>query len=139
MPIRNYTTKISVAQTVGEIQEILAKYGASKIMLDYESGKPVAITFQISTEMGSQGVRMRVNVPGCMEAIKESGGKADMAQAERVAWRNRKDWVDTQLGMVAEKQATMAQIFLPYILGKNDQEVYELFRAKQLLLPEGQG
>ena len=38
MPIKNYTTKVPAAQTVGEIQELLASHGARKVMMDYGDG-----------------------------------------------------------------------------------------------------
>lgn len=37
MAIKNYTTKISAAQTVGEIQEILAIHGAKRVMEEFEA------------------------------------------------------------------------------------------------------
>lgn len=39
MPIKNYTTKVPAAKTVGEIQAILARHCASRIMLDYDDGR----------------------------------------------------------------------------------------------------
>ena len=43
MPIKNYTTKEDVYQSLGEIQGALAKNGARKIMIDYdEKGNPVS-------------------------------------------------------------------------------------------------
>lgn len=57
MPIKNYTTKVDVYQTLGEIQGALAKNGARKIMIDYdEKGNPVGATFGINTPQGSLGL-----------------------------------------------------------------------------------
>lgn len=36
MLIKNYTTKVDVYQSLGEIQGALAKNGARKIMIDYD-------------------------------------------------------------------------------------------------------
>ena len=35
MAIKNYTTTINVNKTIGEIQELLSKHGATAIMTEY--------------------------------------------------------------------------------------------------------
>lgn len=47
--IKNYTTKVDVYTSIGEIQAALARSGASKIMIEYDTGKAVAISFCINT------------------------------------------------------------------------------------------
>lgn len=37
MSILNYTTKVDVYKTIGEIQSVLVKHGARKIMQDYDA------------------------------------------------------------------------------------------------------
>ena len=44
MAIKNYTTKVDVYTSIGEIQGALARHGATKIMIDYDNGLPVAIS-----------------------------------------------------------------------------------------------
>lgn len=39
MAIKNYTTKVDVYTSIGEIQGALARHGATKIMIDYDNGK----------------------------------------------------------------------------------------------------
>lgn len=56
MPIKNYTTKIDIYTSLGEIQGALAKAGAQKIMVDYVDGKPTDVTFALYRELfGLQG------------------------------------------------------------------------------------
>lgn len=38
MAIKNYTTTINVNKTIGEIQELLSKHGATAIMTEYSNG-----------------------------------------------------------------------------------------------------
>jgi hypothetical protein len=73
MPILNYTTKISAAKTVCEIQAILAKHGASKVMIDYERGAPTAISFQIDTAYGKQGIKLPANAGGALLSMRGDG------------------------------------------------------------------
>ena len=48
MAIKNYTSGVDIYTSLGEIQGALARAGATKIMVDYESGKPTAVTFAIA-------------------------------------------------------------------------------------------
>lgn len=53
MPIMNYTTKVDVFATLGEIQGQLVKHGAKKIMQDYDNdGHITALSFLIDTPNG---------------------------------------------------------------------------------------
>lgn len=53
MPILNYTTKVDVFTTLGEIQAQLVKHGARKIMQDYDdSGHITSLSFLIDTPDG---------------------------------------------------------------------------------------
>lgn len=40
---------------------------------------------------------------------------ASKAQSRRAAWRIIKNWVEAQLAIIDAGQATMAQVFLPYV------------------------
>ena len=55
MAIKNYTSGVDIYTSLGEIQGALARAGATKIMVDYESGKPTAVTFAIETVAGTMG------------------------------------------------------------------------------------
>lgn len=57
MAIKNYTTKVDVYTSIGEIQGALARHGATKIMIDYDNGKPQAIAFGIDTPADAPGMR----------------------------------------------------------------------------------
>ena len=139
MPILNYTTKISAAKTVGEIQEILAKHGASKIMIDYDNGTPVAVSFQIMTPYGVQACRLPANAAGATKAMREDGVKADDAQGCRVAWRICKDWIEAQMAFIKARQAELSQVFLPYTVNHDGATVYELYQQQRLMLTDAEG
>ena len=63
MPIMNYTTKVDVFATLGEIQGQLVKHGAKKIMQDYDNdGHITALSFLIDTPNGPRGIRLPANV-----------------------------------------------------------------------------
>ena len=54
----------------------------------------------------------------------------------RVAWRITKNWVEAQMAFIEAKQAELSQVFLPYIVNRDNLTVYELFQQKQLLIPK---
>ena len=117
MPIKNYTTKVPAVQTVGEIQGLLAAHGVHKVMMDYsDSGKVEAVTFGLMLNGTMARFRIDAKPDGVSAVMKKDGIKSDGAQAERIAWRNVKDWIAAQLALVETEQATMEQVFLPYLL-----------------------
>ena len=99
MAIKNYTSGVDIYTSLGEIQGALARAGATKIMVDYESGKPTAVTFAIETVAGTRGFRLPAAVDGTLRVFAAQKIKADRAQAERTAWRNIRDWVLAQLAL----------------------------------------
>ncbi len=137
MPILNYTTKVDIYSTIGQIQGILVKHGAKRIVQDYEGEKIVALCFAIDTPIGERGVRLPSNVSAVYTVLQRQKVKCDYAQAERVAWRIIKDWVEAQMAILESEMVHIDQIFLPYMMNDEGQTIYELFQQKQLLLTEG--
>lgn len=138
MPLLNYTTSISSFKTVAEIQQILVKHGAKKIMQDYdENGSLSAVCFLITTPIGEHGVRLPANIDAVDRVLQKQKVRGGREQAERVAWRIVKDWVEAQMAILESQMVTIDQIFLPYMMNTDGQTVYELFQSKQLLLGEG--
>lgn len=135
MPIKNYTTKIPAAQTVGEIQGILASHGARKMMMDYaENGRVEAVSFAIETPVGMKGFTLPARVSAVAATLAKQKVKCDYETAERVAWRIVKDWVDAQMAFLESEQASMDELFLPYMCDGHGNTLYQVFANN--LLPE---
>lgn len=138
MPILNYTTQIRALKTVGEIQQILAKGGAKQILIDFESGQPSSIKFQIDIQGQPIFYQLPCNTQGVYKSLCRSKAAArlkTMEQARRVAWRIIKDWIEAQMAIVEAGQAELAEVFLPYAMVSGGQTVYHVFlNQKQLLL-----
>ena len=124
MAIKNYTTKVDVYTSIGEIQGALARHGATKIMIDYDNGKP-------------RGFRLPAAVDGTLRVFAAQKIKADREQAEMTAWRNVRDWVLAQMALIESCDVPMQQIFLPYMADDRGRTVYELYAAGQLALGDG--
>lgn len=137
MAIKNYTTKIDCYQSIGEIQGVLAKNGARKIMIDYDNtGLPVGIAFAIQTQQQMQAFILPANIDGVMSVFKKQNLKADIEQAKRTAWRNVRDWIMAQMAFIESGNVQMDEIFLPY-LSDGKKTLYQAYKSGQLLLGDG--
>ena len=135
MPLLNYTTKVNVYTTLGEIQAQLVKHGARKIMQDYdEAGNITALTFCIDTPTGIRGIRLPANTEAVHTVLTRQKVKCDREQAERVAWRIVKDWVEAQMAILESEMVQMDQIFLPYMVNNQGQTFFDAYRNNQLRL-----
>ncbi|NCB52211.1 MAG: hypothetical protein EOM54_10060 [Clostridia bacterium] len=137
MPIKNYTTKVDVCTSLGEIQGALARNGATKIMVDYEDGKPTAISFALMGPRGKQGFSLPAAVEGTLRVFQKQKVKADREQAEMTAWRNVRDWVLAQMALVESCDVPVGQVFLPYLADKQGRTLYEVYTSGQLKLGSG--
>jgi hypothetical protein len=147
MPILNYTTSIEAIKTAGEIQGILAMKGARQISIDYDtdgSGLPISISFMILLFEQPVYFRLPINVDGVFESMTKYGSKVPprlqtREQAQRVAWRILKDWVEAQMALVEAKQAQIAEVFLSYAVDNSGRTFFEVFaESKQKLLTAGE-
>lgn len=135
MPLLNYTTKVDVYTTLGAIQGQLVKHGAKKIMQDYdEDGRIAALTFLIETPVGIRGIRLPANVDKVHAVLHRQKVKCDREQAERVAWRIVKDWVEAQMAILESEMVQLDEIFLPYMVNNSGQTFFQAYRDNQLLL-----
>lgn len=70
MAIKNYTTTINVNKTIGEIQELLSKHGATAIMTEYSNGNVTGLSFKIMTSRGELGIRLPSNTDRVLQVLK---------------------------------------------------------------------
>lgn len=138
MPIKNYTTKIDVYTSLGEIQGALASHGARKVMIDYDAaGKPSGVMFGIETPIGPQVFNLPASIEGVVKVLEKQKVKADREQAERIAWRNVRDWVMAQMAFIEAGNVQMDEVFLPYLTDKSGQTLFQAYQSGQLLLGSG--
>ena len=138
MPLLNYTTKVDVFTTLGAIQGQLVKHGAKKIMQDYDDdGHISALSFLVETPTGPRGIRLPANVDAVHAVLIRQRIKCDREQAERVAWRIVKDWVEAQMAILESEMVQMDEIFLPYMVNGSGQTLFQAYRNNQLMLEGG--
>ncbi len=125
MKMRNYTTQVPWSRTVFEIEQLLTKYGATKLMKHYHGdGRIEALFFEIN----GMAYRLPSNSSRCAELLQKEYPKrkkqAIEEQAERIVWRVIKDWIDAQLSLIHIGQVELQEIFLPYATDGN-QTLYQ--------------
>ena len=136
MAIKNYSSKVDVYTSLGEIQGALAKGGARKIMIDYdETGDPIGLTFGLLVEGQILGFQLPANIDGVLAAFKREKIKVDREQAKRTAWRNIRDWVLAQMAFVEAGNVQADEVFLPYLTDGRGTTLYTAIRSGQLALP----
>lgn len=136
MAIKNYSSKVDVYTSLGEIQGALAKGGARKIMIDYdETGDPIGLTFGLLVEGQILGFQLPANIDGVLAALKREKIKVDRERAKRTAWRNIRDWVLAQMAFVEAGNVQADEVFLPYLTDGRGTTLYTAFRSGQLALP----
>lgn len=135
MPILNYTTKVDVYTTIGIIQSCLVKHGAKKILQEYdEENRLVSLSFIVNTQAGPRTIRLPANVDAVHNVLHKQKVKCDRAQAERVAWRIIKDWVEAQMAILESEMVQLDEIFLPYMINDRGQTLFEAYCSNQLML-----
>ena len=126
------TTKIPPEDTVAQIQKILGKYGAGKILTEYERGEVSGLSFIVDIS----GHSVPFTLPCRWKSIHEvllnrikkyhSGTEERItAQAKRVAWRQILRWVEAQMALVQTDMVKIQEVFLPYMRVNKGQTLYE--------------
>lgn len=140
MAILNYTTTIDAFKTVSEIEYILMKHKAKSIMKEFDGERIIGLSFLIETGNNQVPIKMPVKVDECLAVLhkeKKNGAKSvkdTRDQAERVAWRILKDWVEAQMALLDIEMVRMEEIFMPYIVDNTGKTLFEKLKEKQFLL-----
>ena len=135
----NYTTQIDSFKTISEIQQLLARSGASAVMTDYDqNGYIIALSFKIRLGDSDIAFRLPTDWRPVYEVLSRDSSVPKklktQEQALRVAWRITKDWVEAQCAFIETTMVTTAQVFLPYAVTSNGQSLYEYIGGNTSLL-----
>ena len=85
--------------------------------------------------MVASGTCCRVNYDAVFEiltndGIKKRDAEGRMEQAQRVAWRILKDWIESQIALMESGMVCMEEVFLPYMLA-GDRTVYDALVSQE--------
>lgn len=121
--LKNYTSSVPVANTVAQIEQVLAKSHVTNIQKDYSNGRLTALCFRGVLPNGrSVNIRLPANSKAVYDVLLKQVKKPNKStyarvaeQAERTAWRLMKDWIEVQISLIEMQQADFVQVFLPYV------------------------
>lgn len=138
----NYTTSIPATRTAAEIMEILAKHGATAVIVDYDGlGSAEALSFEIKGPGGIiVPIRLPVNWKAVLCVFESQGLKGEYcnrSQATRTAWRIVKVWIEAQMAILQTGMVRMEEIFLPYLVTGGGKTLYQAIAESQFQLPQG--
>ena len=142
MAILNYTTTVDSFKTVSEIEKILVMHNVKSIVKTYEGEAITGLSFLIDTGDNRIPVKMPVKTKECLKILQEEKKngtkniKATPEQAERVAWRILKDWLEAQMALCDIHMVSLPEIFLPYIQITESETIYDRLEKKNFLLEE---
>jgi hypothetical protein len=63
-------------------------------------------------------------------------GEGWRQQAERIAWRICKTWLEAQITLINLEQAKLEEVFLPYLVMPSNKTLFEKMEHNQFLLPD---
>ena len=124
------STKKDPEQTIAEIQLLLKKFGVRDVLINYnEQGEAEALSFTIQHGDVKIPFRLPVNHRPIWELAKRGKTKyiKDELQARRVAWRQIYRWIQAQIALIETQMVTVEEVFLPYMLLKDNKTVYKAF------------
>jgi hypothetical protein len=155
-PLLNYTTEVPAGRSIAEITQILQEGGAQAIVLENAPDHTVSsVSFLMTTTFGRIPFKLPVNVPAVMATLNDEIRTEDAiankrsryrrklprnllnnrAQAERVAWRIAKDWLEAQLALAQIGSAKFEQIMLPFADMKGKSFYQRMIERGSLALP----
>jgi hypothetical protein len=140
MPLLNYTTSVSVDNTVGEIQTCLAAHGATAMLCEYDDkGNVIALSFKLSAGQQDLAFRLPSDWRPVLTLLerdrKVPRSFRTQAQALRISWRIVNAWVEAQMASVDTKMVTREQGFLPSVIMPDGRTLYARVRDARFVLP----
>lgn len=149
MNIKNYTSGISVENTIARIESKLSAAGANGIMKLYNHKQKItSMVFRIDLGNGQcWHIKVPAKVEACFDAMwkqhclhhsrpREETKARIYEQAERTAWKLVQDWIEVQVSLIVMKQAEFLEVFMPYIWDGKETYFEQIQRGGYKALPE---
>jgi len=145
MPLLDYTTSVAVSRTVAQVQAKLVEHGARAVMMEYDDqGRIRALAFKVKTPNGELPIRLSIDAAATLKVLQRQHYNGEIParyaseeHAYRVAWHIIKDWVEAQMSLLETEMVKMEEIFLPYVITRSGQTLYQVMAEKHFLLGPG--
>lgn len=119
-PLKNYTTEVPAATSIGRIEDLLVRAGALNINKTYANGRVEALSFIL--QIGDEQIpfRLPAKIDKVALWLRKRSPKAKeetiQTQAARITWKQLQEWVHLQLSMVEIDQLEKMEVFMPFLL-----------------------
>jgi hypothetical protein len=146
MPLLDYTTSVPVSKTVAQVQAKLVEHGARAVMMEYDDqGRIRALAFKVKTPNGELPIRLPIDAAATLRVLERQHYNGEIParyaseeHAYRVAWRIVKDWVEAQMSLLETEMVKIEEVFLPYVITRGGQTLYQVMAEKHFLLGSGE-
>lgn len=143
------TTQVEDVKTVAEVQHLLARRGATSVMVEYKQGRVEGLAFRLTVGQADVPFRLPCRWSSVETLLRKAGrrpkrrGDTMEAWARRIAWRQILRWVEAQLALIETGMVKPEEVFLPYaIVGDGDsaRTIFQLMEEQQFkALPAPKG
>src|SRR5712671_3911822 len=141
MPIKNYTTTVPANRSITKIQDDLVKHGVTRVLYKYEQGTGRIEALQFLLRIKNQDVAFSLPVHWRkFQRVLELQQVRRWDEEEyvyRVAWRNIRDGVMSQLALYETEIVDMGQVFLPFATEAKGQTLHEKMVEGRFFLGNG--
>lgn len=151
--IKYQDTKVQAIDSASKIAGIVMRYGGTRFeqRWDPETGELVGLRFAIRTDEGDVPVRLAAQTDSVVDILKSHAGprsrKTDSdyrAQAQRIAWRQLKDFIEQALLAVETGLFNLVSAFMAHVEVWDDEHdetvtVAELMGRRGQLMGDDRG
>jgi hypothetical protein len=126
--LANYTTSVQTSKSISEIYDMLGAVGASAVTTEFELGEPAGISFRVQRNERVVSFRMPCDWRATLRVMERQKMPTRFKRgdhARRVSWRILRDWMRAQLALLEIENASVEQLFLPYVVTSTGETFYE--------------
>lgn len=127
MALKNTYTKLAAGRHIQMAQDALVKAGAVGIQTVLEEGRYVGLAFTIEIGGTLAQFKLPLNWRKFQQVLEKEGNKRAKEDdyCYRVAWACLTDWIEAQMAFIESENVSLPQVFLPYIVTKSGQTLFE--------------
>ncbi|GAI54323.1 unnamed protein product [marine sediment metagenome] len=111
-----------------------------------DNGRIKALAFKVKCPTGDLPIRLPIDAAATLRVLERQADNREIPtryakdeHAYRVAWRNIFHWISAQLALLETEMVKMEEIFLPYVITRGGQTIYQVMAEKHFLLGPGEG
>lgn len=135
----NWTTDVAADKTAFECLAVLGKYGARRIGLTFRDDRmPDGLEFVLMTRWGERAYDLPVDTAAALKVLRKYADdrkipnyRANPEQADRVAWRVMKDWLESQLAVIEMGLMDAERVLSPYMLVDHGKTMLDVYAEQQ--------